>query len=213
MRLGYWVKTAFQSAGAIIAGAAMYTVMMYAMGMEGGFQQLLSMAAVYLMLFGAGMSLLYGVTVYKLHLPLAVSFGSTRKEAAVGLQCYRLIFTGLIAAAATILWLLSGEDGFGSAPVFIPVGVTVLLIAGAVGTVLGVVSARFGRVAVIVTSLLTVLLIAGGVFATILFLLTAEGEILFPQWSWWVMPLAGIVLHLLSMIPERRMVYKYNVKL
>lgn len=214
MRLKDWFKTGAFHAFTAIAGSIAYGVMMYMMGVEGSFADLLWIAVVYLMTFGAFMSIVLIMSVQKQNLPLALSFGSTRKEAFWGMQCYRVVYMVLIMSAAAVLAMLTGEDGAEMAVAFLSIGVTAMLVMGSFGSVIGIAGLKFGKGVMIAIGVVSgVLLVAMLIGCVFLVLLLSDEALDLSGWMIWLLPAAGVVLHIGSMVLEHRTIYKYNVKL
>lgn len=207
MRLKDWIVTGLQYAGAVILGSAIYGVLMGTSETE----DFLTMTAIYMLLFGAGIGMVCNMSVYKVGLPVAIGFGSTRKEAFIGMQCYRLIFMVVLLGAAALLYLLSGKEAMAELRVFAPIGISLMLVLNAMGAVMGMISTRFGKTAVVILSVIAGLIISAVIAATII-LLTLCGDTLGGS-SLAIFPAVGLVVYALIAIPEYKTIYKYNVKL
>ena len=70
MRLKDWFKSGLQYAAIIIFASAIYGVLMEPTNLD----EMVSMAAMYMLLFGGAMSLLYSISVYKVMLPVSLGF-------------------------------------------------------------------------------------------------------------------------------------------
>lgn len=207
MRLKDWIVTGLQYAGAVILGSAIYGVLMGTSETE----DFLTMTAIYMLLFGAGMGMVFNMSVYKVGLPAAIGFGSTRKEAFIGMQCYRLIFMVVLLGAAALLYLLSGKEAMAELRVFAPIGISLMLVLNAMGAVMGMISTRFGKTAVVILSVIAGLIISAVIAVTII-LLTLYGDSLGGS-SLLIFPAVSAVVYALIAIPEYKTIYKYNVKL
>lgn len=214
MRSRFWVKLALQNTMIIIGGSAVYGLVTAVTGHELEGVGVLRSVSLFLLLFGAGMNAVLDVNLYKLYLPLSLSFGSTRKEAVVGIESYRLISMGMLLGASLGLAALAGEDAIGPVWFIAPIAVMLLLVTDALGTILGVVTARYGRTAVIWTSVLMGLLLALCVAGVVLLFVTLsrQGKAL-PGQVLWLLVAVGLMLHGASLVPVRKTVYGYNVKL
>ena len=113
MRLRFWIDSGLQTFAAAIGACGFYALLMY-IQLGSNVQDLLSTIPVYLLAFGGIMLMVMNIGVYKFHLHLALSFGSTRNEAILGLNLFRLIPAVLMAATLVILSRLPGSD-FGGA--------------------------------------------------------------------------------------------------
>ena len=214
MRLKDWFKTGAFHALCAIGGSLLYGVMMYMMGAEYNISYMLEISVIYMLFFGAFMSMVLIMSVQKQNLPLALSFGSTRKEAFWGMQCYRVVYMALIMAAAAVLSLLTGKDGADLAAVFLPLGLTAMLIMGALGSVIGIAGLRFGKGAMIAIGIVSGVLMVGMLIGFVIVVFSmADKMIDLSGWMIWLVPAFGVVLHIGSTVLERRMIYQYNVKL
>lgn len=208
MRLKDWLKSGLQY-GAIVVGASfLYGTLMGPSSVG----EMLTMTAMYMLLFGAAINMLYNITVYKVMLPLALSFGSTRKEAFVGIQCYRLVYAVLVIGVAVPLYLLAREDGVTELMIFVPIGIGLMLMMNALGAVLGMIGNRFGKG---VMAVLTVVgsLIACGIVVTAVILFSFLSESIGSYYGLWLLPVVGLVIYGLVSIAEHKAVKKYSVKL
>lgn len=207
MRLKDWLKSGLQY-GAIVVGASfLYGVLMGPSSVS----EMLTMTAMYMLLFGAVINMLYNVTVYKVTLPLALSFGSTRKEAFVGIQCYRLVYAVLVIGVAVPLFLLAGEDGRADMMFFAPIGIGLLLTLNGLGAVLGMLGNRFGKGVLAAVTVIGSLLACAIMFGSIIVFALLDERI--GTAVMWVMPIVGLVVYGVVSIFEHRAVYKYGVKL
>lgn len=207
MRLKDWFKSGLQY-GAIVVGASfLYGALMGPSSVS----EMLTMTAMYMLLFGAAINMLYNATVYKVTLPVALGFGSTRREAFVGIQCYRLVYAALVIGVALPLYLLSGEDGRADMIFFAPIGIGLMLTLNGLGAVLGMLDNRFGKgvlaAVTVIGSLLACVILFGGI---IVFALLDER---IGTAGLWLMPVIGLVAYGVVSIFEHRAVYKYGVKL
>lgn len=207
MRLKDWLKSGLQY-GAIVVGASfLYGVLMGPSSVS----EMLTMTAMYMLLFGAVINMLYNVTVYKVTLPVALGFGSTRKEAFVGIQCYRLVYAVLVIGVAVPLFLLAGEDGRADMMFFAPIGIGLMLIMNGLGAVLGMLGNRFGKGVLAAVTVIGSLLACVILFGSIIVFALLDERI--GTAVMWVMPIVGLVVYGVVSIFEHRAVYKYGVKL
>ncbi len=210
-RYSYWIRTGLQTFAWDIAACGFYALLMY-IQLSGPLSEILAFLPVYLLVFGAMVLVGMNMGVYKMNLPLALSFGSTRNEAIIGLQLFRLIPTVLLTAVLALLCSLEGADlTVGQA---IPIGLGAYLAGGAIGAILGVIFTRFGKIAAVISAV-AIMLVAfgGGLLAGMsagdspLVSISLDGGL--P----WAILGAGVLLYSIAMIPEQRTVWKCNVKL
>lgn len=213
MKLRFWFRQGMEITGGILGGSLLYGLLMF-IQMGSGWEDLLQSMPVFLLLFGALMMMASVIGIHKLSLHLALSFGSTRNEALLGLQIDRLLPTLLVPALAAILTAVAGENAiFPPMEVFL-LGVGAFLCTGALGTAAGVVFAKYGRAATVITMIL-LLLLSGGI--GVLIGVSAGGDRLLKIMNDGKAGLLvlgiGVLLYSLAMIPEQRTVWKCSVKL
>lgn len=207
MRLKDWIKTALQYSAIVVGASFLYGVLME----PTDFKMMLTMTGTYMLMFGAAMSMLFGLTVYKALLPVSLGFGSTRKEAFVGMQCFRLIYCAIVIGVSLPVFLLSGEVGMTELKTMAPVCVGLMPLLSALGVVLGVVGNRFGKSTVAVISAIGALLVLGIVIGTLVLFAFLEDKI--GVFGMWMFPVLGLVIYGLTCIWEHKKVMEYCVKL
>lgn len=209
MRLRYWIKTGLRNGVTLMGAAAVFSLMMLLQSGKATLDDVLGMSVGYLVVFGIIMSMVFNMMVYKQNLPMVLSFGSSRKEAFIGLQFFRLIPMALVMAAAMVVMLPRGMDVGWQ----IPAGVGIALAVGAVGSGIGMVAIRFGKGFIIVCSAIIGFVFGLGGVALMAFIFSADVWQEVPDYISWIVLAVGIAAHGISLIPERKIVYKYNVKL
>lgn len=213
MRLRYWIKTGLQTFLWVVGACALYSFLMF-IQMDDFLQGALINLPIYLLLFGGMMLMGMNIGAYKFNLQLALSFGSTRNEAIVGLNLMRLIPTLLLTALVALLCSLTDATDVLTAAQAIPVGLGVYLTCGALGSVVGVVFTKYGKIATVVT-MIAFFLVAGGAG----FLAGFSGDERFLAWVTfdgnlpWLILAMGLFIYAIASIPEQRTVWKCNVKM
>ena len=218
MRLRFWLKESLTVMAAAIGGSAFYTFLMWFSETEPDLEGLFTMAIVYLIVFGAFMSLIMNVAAHSQHLSTALSFGSSRKEAMVGMQIFRLLPALVIAILSTVLFIIY-EGQFQTKCLLIGVlSLAVSLILGTWGSFMGIMHSRFG-VKALVAVLVSGLLILGGCTAVIIVTaLSDNADAIFepilshPVFPW-ALGLIPLAFYGLSLIPEKKAIYTCSVKL
>lgn len=214
MKLKYWITSGFQIFLIVVAASFLYGLLITVQNSYMDWNDLWVLLPIYQLLFGGMMQLAQTTGVYKLNLNLALAFGSTRNEALLGLQLFRLIPTLCNTALICVLQAVAGENAIFTPLTALPISLGIGLAGGALGTVIGIVYARFGRLATVLTVLVMVALgITGGVLAV----MSSE-----TQWlqylvshigfSWLALGI-GLILYGVAMIPEHRTVWKYSVRM
>lgn len=207
MRLKDWVKTALQYSGIVVGAFLLYGVLMEPTDLK----MMMNMTGTYMLMFGAAMTMLFGITVYKVMLPVSLGFGSTRKEAFVGMQCFRLIYCAIVTAVALLVFLLNGEIGMAEFKPLAPICIGLMPLFGALGAVLGIIGNRFGKSTMAVVSAVGALLVMGILFGTLMLFAFLEDKI--GVLGMWMFPVLGLVIYGLTCIWEHKKVMKYCVKL
>lgn len=218
MRLRYWFKESLTVIVASVGGSALYTFLMWLSDMDFGDDGPLFMGFVYLCCFGGFMGLIMNIAAHSQHLPTALSFGSTRKEAMVGMQIFRLLPALVIAILSTVLFIIY-EGQFQTKCLLIGVlSLAVSLILGTWGSFMGIMHSRFG-VKALVAVLVSGLLILGGCTAVIIVTaLSDNADAIFepilshPVFPW-ALGLIPLAFYGLSLIPEKKAIYTCSVKL
>ena len=92
MRHLYWTKVAIRFIASILLSTFIYSFLLsFGINNNDSTTNTLFMSGmIYLIIFGSLMILFFNVGVYQVHLPLSISFSSTRNEALKGLQFSRL---------------------------------------------------------------------------------------------------------------------------
>ena len=209
MRLRYWAKEALKITGVIMAAALGYTLLMMAQDSRETWEDYLVMGAVYLGMFGAFICMTLGTSIYQVHVPLAISFGSTRKEALLGIQCYRLVIASIILAVAELLFFMTGDTARSMAWAVVPLGAAAFLVFNSIGAILGGLSTKLGKGALIAGSIIVMLLCVGGIGSVILIIglkYSLQKSVV------WIVLGIGSLVYALSMVFEVKSIKKFSVK-
>lgn len=218
MRLTYWLKASLVEIAAIIGGSGVYTLLMsfsvHAAPEEGP----LFLFLIYMIGFGGFMALILNAAAYMQQLPLAIAFGSSRKEAMVGMQLYRLLPGLVTALAAAVIVLIRGNAQSPGAFLVALVSLFLNLILGTWGSFMGMAGARLGNKATIAVLVIGLVILAGGAAMIIPAAINPNSDAIFdalfsnPSFPW-VMGLVPAALYGISLIPEKKAIYAYSVKL
>lgn len=209
MRLRYWAQEALKITGIIMAAALVYTFLMIVQDTRETWNEYLEMGAIYIGMFGACMCMILSTSIYQVHAPLAISLGSTRKEVLFGIQCYRFVIASILLAVAALLLMLTGETAQSLVWTILPLGVAAFMVFNGIGAVLGCLSTKLGRGALIAVSILVMLLCVGGVGAAVLIIAlkySLQGNVV------WIVLGIGTLVYALSMIFEVQTIKKFSVK-
>lgn len=206
MRLRYWVKEALKLTGLIMIASFVYTLLMMGLDAENTWQYCLNTGAIYLALFGAFTSMVLGTSIYQIFAPLAISFGSTRKEVFWGIQCYRFVITFSLLLVAGILCAVAKEISVWYA---LPFGISAFLIFHGMGAITGGLSSKLGKTALIIMTLVGVILCLGMLG---LVLMGHNWLAMHKNVSVLLIPGIGILVYALCMIYEVKTIRKISVK-
>lgn len=213
MRLRFWLKNAAISACIGPVATLLYTGLMLLQGTGMTWEDICMLAMVYLWSFGALIAMILVMNLYKFYVPVAVSFGSTRKECMVGIACYRLIPLAVNIVCSLLLAALA--EPVIPLGVLLPVSTGLYLLVGALGSAAGMAYEKYGKKAVFL-----VMLTGAAAAVIVAFGIVASDA----QWYWinnalesgivqWLVLAVGILAHVLSLIPEKKTVYRCTVKL
>ena len=208
MRLRYWIKEALKLTGILIIASFAYTLLMMIMGLDAAdtWRRYLNMGAMWLGMFGAFMSIVLGASIYQVFVPLAISFGSTRKEVFWGLQCYRFVVTFFVLLVAGILCAVAKEI---SVWIALPFGICAFLVFHGMGAIMGGLSSRLGKTALVIMALVGMLLFIGMIG---LILLGHNWFAMHKNVFALLMPGIGVLVYALCMIYEVKTIRKFSVK-
>lgn len=214
MRLRFWIKGGLQTLATVAGASAIYGLLMWFQSSASTLEEVLSLLPLYILTFGTIMLLAMTVSVYKGMLPLALSFGSTRREVFVGLQVFRLLPTAAVVLLLVLLFLVPGTEMFLGLPTAVLLTVGLFLFVGAIGSGLGMVYVRFGRLGTILMVVtLLVLGFALGIGAVLGLSSVKFDVVVSLRWLPWLVLAVGAAVYLLMLIPEFRTVRKYQIKL
>ena len=214
MRLRFWFRNGLQTVAAILGASGLYGLLMGMQLDSSGLADVLGLMPIYLTLFGAIMLLAMMLAVYKFSLGLSISLGSTRWEAFVGLQVFRLLPTLVTVGLTALLTLMPGVEAFWGPAVVIPAALGLFLATGAFGSLLGMVYLRFGKLGAVLSVILFILIgITGGVLTVMAIQANRFSLSISAAWIPWTILAAGAVIYGLMMLLESNVVRKYQVRM
>lgn len=166
MRLRFWVKGGLTNTLICIAASAVYTFLQA--NSTSGNENLSILCVIYLIFMGALFSLIYAVNASRGQLPLVLSFGSTRREAYIGVQLFRVIPFVCITILSTLICILTDLH-----EIISPLNVILLCgftfpLANALGLLATLAKERFGNVAMILGIAFSVLFFSGAILVFVL---------------------------------------------
>lgn len=206
MRLRYWIKEALKFIGIIMIGMLAVVVMQVQTQDVGEtWKDQLGKAVFSVIPLGAFLCMIFGVTVYQLHIPLAICFGSTRKEVFLGMQCYRLVIACAVLAVAVLLLFVCGDMKWE----IVPLGAAAFLVFNGLSAIFGGLSTRMGRVALMVVQIAGYFLCVAVIILTALIIVhqgLLQGGLV------WIVLGFGILVYCLCMIYEFKTIKKFSVR-
>ncbi len=219
MRLRYWTKSSLEATAGLLGGTLVYAIMMGLQSEDSTFQDILLTFAIYAVAYGGVFEAIMNFSVYNNDnaLPISLSFGSTRKEALLGYQLYRLIPAVICSAIAALIVLFLDTEVYIPALMVFCCGMAIVLIPGAWGSVTGILRAKYGNKAGITSFIVGFMLLVAVLVAIIMWALSASEEqivgVIFSPVFYVGALLVGIALHCLCLLAEKKAFDKYSVKL
>lgn len=207
MKLGYWLREGLKAAALLLVGSTLFVLMMLLQRGGDELSDYVLMGAIFLLVFGAFMGMALGSSVYLLHVPLTIGLGATRRETLAGVQCFRAaVMIPCIAIAAPLLVL------FVHIPpgVLLPAAVGVYLMYNGFGALLGRLSLRVRRGAVVAIMLALLFIPLAALVCAAYYIGKAFGSMTALPW---IILAVGGAGYGLAMIPETGTLKKYAVKL
>lgn len=209
MRLLYWIKEGLRITAAVFAAAAIYMLLTVSQDSGDTWQDYLYTGTTYLVIFGAFMTMALNATVYQVHIPLTISFGSTRAEALLGIQCYRLTIMLPVLTVSAILVGIAGEAAWLDFPTILLLGAGAFLAFNGLGGVLGIFSTKLSKGVLAAVSIAAMLLAI-----TVLGLSVLLFAVIFEQGhgTAWIILGLGALVYALCSIAEARTLKGFRVK-
>ncbi|MDO4305485.1 MAG: hypothetical protein Q4C77_01510 [Eubacteriales bacterium] len=173
----------------------------------------LSLYPYYLLIVGAVLTAVMGMTYFQVYFPVVLSMNATRKSIARGIVgCMAGLVVGLLLISSAVWRLVPGEissSGWGLMPLF----TGILFLIAALGLLLGAVAARWGKVGMIMAGIMCALVGAG---AGMTVALSDKGIIEFvtsiADGDFKLLAAAGVVLYLAAGVFVSRSLRKLEVR-
>ncbi len=146
--------------------------------------------------------------VYQTALPLAVSFGATRREALTGLRLYRVATAVLCAVTAAALAAFEGENAMMPPLTILPFSLGAYLLSNALGGILGKLYLKWGPM---VTFLIFFGIVICGAFVAALAVIILRDMVSSFPWQYLVLAL-GVAAHFAILPFDKKLVFGYTVK-
>lgn len=200
--LKFWGRLCAESLGIAIGISMVWLLFMglssgeYAGDIGRTLAEWLPLYCYYLLMTGALVLMIMGITYFQVYFPVVLSMNATRKSIAIGiLGCMLGIAAGVLLLSAIIWRLVPGEisaSGWKLMPLFIGA----LLSIAAFGLILGVAVGRWGKAGLIMTGVLFGLIGGGAGMSVALFNKSVIMELVnnFMNRNFHPLAVAGIIL-------------------
>lgn len=206
MRLLPWLKVSLIPWAAATAASVVFGLL------EASEGEAFGSARYFLIVSLALLLILQASLVYLSTLPLAISFGSTRREALIGVLLFRSVAAALCAATAAVLNHLEGEAAMLPTATMLPLAFGLDLLAGSLGGLMGKACLRWGTNLAhgIFSAIVAVVMV---VFATMFMSIRQPGSF-FERFPIEYAVLAAGIASVIFMFPlDKKTVYGYTVKI
>ena len=152
--LKFWTRYTWECTGMVLAVAAVLAVIA-AFGAEGLDLRALATVVPYFLCIGAVFCIMVGNSgTQTLYVPLLLSMGETRRNVLLGFHYFRALIIAVMLALCAAVWLLAPGDVSAVGLRSIPTILCVLVIASAMGSIMGTVFVKWKWVGMILIILL-----------------------------------------------------------
>lgn len=141
--LKFWTRYTWESAGVVLAAAAVLAVisLFSAEGLD--FTTFAAVMPYYLCVAAVFVMMMLNSGSQTLYVPLLLSMGETRRNVLLGFHYYRLLIIAVTLAACSLIWLLMPGEVSSVGLRSIPTLLCVLLIASALGSIMGTIFVKW----------------------------------------------------------------------
>lgn len=141
--LKFWTRYTWESSGVVLVTAAVLAVISL-FGAEGlDFAVFAAIVPYYLCIAAVFIMMMLNSGSQTLYVPLLLSMGETRRNVLLGFHYYRGLIIAVTAALCALIWLLAPGEVSAIGLRSIPTILCVLLIASALGSIMGTVLVRW----------------------------------------------------------------------
>ena len=141
--LKFWTRYTWESSGVVLVTAAVLAVISL-FGAEGlDFAVFAAIVPYYLCIAAVFIMMMLNSSSQTLYVPLLLSMGETRRNVLLGFHYYRVLIIAVTAALCALIWLLAPGEVSAIGLRSIPTILCVLLIASALGSIMGTVLVRW----------------------------------------------------------------------
>jgi len=141
--LKFWTRYTWETAGATLIITAILAVftLFSAEGLD--FQTFATVMPYFLCIASILVMLMINTGSQMLYVPLLLSFGETRRNVLLGFHYFRVLILAVTLAACSLIWLLAPSDASAVGLRSLPTLLCVLLIASAIGSIMGTLFVRW----------------------------------------------------------------------
>lgn len=202
MRRLYWIKEGLRMAATVLIACVVYTSLIaFTVNANYTLPEHLENAFVYTSLLSSIIGFFFNIFSYQSLIPIALSFGCTRRETMLGVQLFRLAYFIPPLLASAVLAFLMGSDAGIDPFAMISISTSMYLSGSSLGALAGAFTAKNmgGRsLAILITTV-----ILGNIVAFVVsFVILAPIDQL--RMMLWIMPVIGGVSYLVCSIFEAR---------
>ena len=141
--LKFWTRYTWERSGVVLVTAAVLAVISL-FGAEGlDFAVFAAIVPYYLCIAAVFIMMMLNSSSQTLYVPLLLSMGETRRNVLLGFHYYRVLIIAVTAALCALIWLLAPGEVSAIGLRSIPTILCVLLIASALGSIMGTVLVRW----------------------------------------------------------------------
>lgn len=200
MRRLYWIKEGLRLAATVLIACVVYTAMIaFTVNANYTLPEHLENAFVYMLLLSAIVGFFFNISSYQSFIPIALSFGCTRRETVLGMQLFRLAYFIPPLLASAVLAGLMGSDAGIDPLAMISISIGMYLSGSALGALIGTITAK--NVSGPSFGILITTVILGNIVALVVsFVILAPIDQL--RMMLWIIPVIGGVSYLVCSIFE-----------
>lgn len=160
--LKFWTRYTWECTGLVLCLAAVLAVIAI-FGTEGLDLRAFATVVPYFLCIGAVFCIMIGNSgTETIYVPLLLSMGETRRNVLLGFHYFRLLIIAVTILLCTVIWLVAPSEVSTTGLRSIPTILCVLLIASALGSILGTLFVRWKWLGVIL-----MIIICGGLGGTV----------------------------------------------
>lgn len=214
----YWGRVCLECLGASM-GLSLFFMFVLALAGEdlhfwGSFQSVCILYAFYLILAGELWLITGTVFYFRFNFPMLIFMNATRRWAVLGIVLHQAVLILILLALSSFIWMVPGGNEAGTAELLLAIAGGMLL-TGALGILLGAVSARWGKIGSLIAIILCMLTAALCGACTAFWGREKVGEMvigLLDSSTWWLLIL-GAVSYVLASIFALAVTRKIEVRM